>query len=205
MLDFKKKIKVGIINLGLNNLFSIYNACKFVGYKTKIIDKKNNFKNFDIIILPGIGSFDVAMKKIQKENIDEKIKQFSFQKNKLIFGICLGMQLLFSKSNEFVNCKGLNLINGEVKKLKKSSKFSIPHMGWNDVLNFNKPYKKFYFVHSYGCFIKEEVNSHYYTKYGQNKFISVVQKNNILGVQFHPEKSGKSGISFLKNLDRFII
>ena len=63
------------------------------------------------------------MKKIQKENIDEKIKQFSFQKNKLIFGICLGMQLLFSKSNEFVNCKGLNLINGEVKKLKK--KFQI--------------------------------------------------------------------------------
>ena len=110
----KKKISVGIINLELHNLFSIFHAMKILGYNVKIYNLQQSKYNSDILILPGVGSYNAAMKTIKKNNIDKKIIEF-LNKKKLLFGICLGMQLLFEKSNEFGSTQGIGLVKGSVK------------------------------------------------------------------------------------------
>lgn len=205
------KLRIGIIDLKINNIFSIFKATQEANFKSKIIEKKENYKNYDLIILPGVGSFKEAMKKIKKEGIDKKIYDFIDNNSKKLLGICLGMQLLFEKSEEFGNTRGLNLLNGTVKKFKKKVK-TIPHMNWNKIYfgnldnksilkTFNK--KDFYFVHSYYCEIKTERNLLTFTKHQNQKFCSSVRHKNILGTQFHPEKSGKIGINFLRKIEKF--
>ena len=115
MLDYKNKnISIGIINLKLNNLFSIISCIQEIGYKVEIIENGKKIKN-DLIILPGVGSFPKAMKYLNNTGLDKRILEFSKTKKPLV-GICLGMQLLFNKSEEFKKVKGLSLIDGEVKK-----------------------------------------------------------------------------------------
>ena len=195
-----KKINIGIIDLKLNNLFSLHQACKNTGYKTSIIDVKTKKYNYDIIILPGVGTFRAAMKYLKK-------------KEKIIFGICLGMQLLLEESEEFGVTRGLGLIEGKVKKINKFKNTKIPHIGWNNLkitknkknfLNnsFNK--EKFYFVHSYYCDVKFKEQICSYTNYGKLNFCSSLRKDNIIGSQFHPEKSGHPGIKILSNLHKLL-
>lgn len=206
------KLRIGIIDLKINNIFSIFKATQAANFKCKIIDKKENYKKYDLIILPGVGSFKEAMKKIKKEDIDKKIYEFIDNNSKKLLGICLGMQLLFENSTEFGNTKGLNLLSGTVEKFEKKEVKIIPHMNWNKIYfknlynksilrTFNK--KDFYFVHSYYCKIKIKSNLLTYTKYGNQKFCSSVRHENILGTQFHPEKSGKVGINFLRKIENF--
>lgn len=208
MLEFNK-IKVGILNLGLNNLYSIYSAFKNIGYKTTIINHKNNFLKFDILVIPGIGAFKRVMHDIKKKSIDKKILEYVGQK-KLLFGICLGMQILFEESEEFGKYKGLGILKGEVKKF--NSKISqIPHMSWNKVFFNDKKIKSkfksenfFYFVHSYYCVPKNKKIIFSETLNYKSKFASSVKFENIIATQFHPEKSGIIGIKFLKNLKNYI-
>ena len=206
------KLRIGIIDLKINNIFSILKAIQVANFKCKIIEKKENYKKYDLIILPGVGSFKEAMKKIKKEDIDKKINEFVDDNSKKLFGICLGMQLLFERSAEFGNTKGLNLLSGTVEQFKKKEAKIVPHMNWNKIhlknLNnisllktFDK--KDFYFVHSFYCKIKEKKNLLSYTKHENLKFCSSVLYKNILGTQFHPEKSGKIGINFLKKIEKF--
>ena len=150
-----KKIKLGIIDLKSHNLFSILQACKNIGYQSSVINNDSNKLNFDIIILPGVGSFKYAMKYLRLFRLQKKLFEFTLKKNKLLFGICLGMQLLFEKSDEFGKTKGLNLITGNVKKFNKN-KLKVPHVGWNNIIGKNNFFlpscvlkKKFYFTHSY--------------------------------------------------------
>ena len=206
------KLRIGIIDLKINNIFSILKAIQVANFKCNIIEKKENYKKYDLIILPGVGSFKEAMKKIKNEDIDKKINEFVDDNSKKLFGICLGMQLLFERSAEFGNTKGLNLLSGTVEKFKKKEAKIVPHMNWNKIhlknLNnisllktFDK--KDFYFVHSFYCKIKEKKNLLSYTKHENLKFCSSVLYKNILGTQFHPEKSGKIGINFLKKIEKF--
>lgn len=206
------KLRIGIIDLKINNIFSILKAIQVANFKCNIIEKKENYKKYDLIILPGVGSFKEAMKKIKKEDIDKKINEFVDDNSKKLFGICLGMQLLFERSAEFGNTKGLNLLSGTVEQFKKKEAKIVPHMNWNKIhlknLNnisllktFDK--KDFYFVHSFYCKIKEKKNLLSYTKHENLKFCSSVLYKNILGTQFHPEKSGKIGINFLKKIEKF--
>ena len=148
------KISVGIINLEFHNLFSIFHAIKSLGYKVKVYSLEHVNYNSDILILPGVGSFNFAMKKIKKNHIDEKIREF-LNRKKLLFGICLGMQLMFEESNEFVSTKGLGLIAGKVENFPKN-KVKVPHIGWEKIkrtqkINFVSDEKYYYFVHSYFC------------------------------------------------------
>ena len=207
------KIKVGILDLRTNNLFSIYHALKKVNYKVSIIDEKSKKFNYDLIILPGVGSFKTAMKFIKKNSIDEKLFNHTMIKKRYLYGICLGMQLLFSSSKEFGFTKGINFISGEVIKLSSKINYPVPHVGWSKIKVVNKKenfikQKKFnsmyYFVHSYYCKPKDPKNIITMTKYGNNEFCSAVRKNNIFGTQFHPEKSSIYGLNLLKNLGRFI-
>ncbi len=203
------KKKIGIVDLKINNIHSIFEACKEVGYKVEIIDKTHKTYNHDIVILPGIGSFKVGMGKIKEMQFDKKILDFLEKKNKFLVGICLGMQLFFSDSQEFGSTKGLNLIEGKVEKI--SNKLVVPHTGWNK-LELKKNYllsdkkfnnKMFYFTHSFVCKPKTDNHILAKTKYSSFNFCSLVLKKNIFGMQFHPEKSGKIGLDLIKNFERY--
>jgi len=201
-----KSIKIQIIDLKINNIFSLYNSLKKIGYKNiEIINTKKNI-NSNLLFLPGVGSFYKASRLLKKNNFDEKIKNFTKDKNNKLFGICLGMQLLFEESNEFGKSKGLGLVRGRVKKF--SSTLRVPHIGWAPVIKYKKNIKSFnfknegnfYFVHSYYCEPVEKKIIYTYTEYFKKKFCSSIKKENILGTQFHPEKSGLNGLKILKSL-----
>tara|TARA_B100000401_G_scaffold332239_1_gene231504 strand:+ start:580 stop:1203 length:624 start_codon:yes stop_codon:yes gene_type:complete len=202
MSDFKK-IKIRIINLGFNNTFSIFQAFKSLGCKVELSNKISK-KNFDLLILPGVGSFVEGMNSLKKQNFDNYIKDYVYA-NKKILGICLGMQLFFSESSEFKKTKGLNLIEGKVKKIPLKEN-TIPHIGWSKIkkMKENNLFKNdndfFYFVHSYYCEPKNKDTILTNTKLKKLNFCSSVISNNIIGFQFHPEKSSLAGINLLKNV-----
>ena len=202
MSDYNK-IKVGIINLGMNNLYSIYNAFKKIGYKTSLIKKE--MKNYDFIVLPGVGSFKEGMNTLKKNNLIEILSENIIVKKKNIIGICLGMQMLFTRSNEHGNTQGLNFISGNVKNFKEKKNFYIPIVGWyktkSSARELNNKY--FYHIHSYYCepFNKNLILSK--TRYQNFSYCSSVQDKNLLAFQFHPEKSGLNGINLLKKIPFF--
>ena len=210
MSDYKNKnISVGIINLKLNNIFSIISCIREIGYKVEIIESEKKIKN-DLIILPGVGSFPKAMKYLINTGIDKRILEFSKTKKPLI-GICLGMQLLFDKSEEFKKVKGLSLIEGEVKKIP-SSKTIVPNIGWQKInlkkkdrfISKNLDKNFFYFIHSYYCQPKKNNKILSLSKINKFEFCSSIRQDNIYGMQFHPEKSSKSGIKLFKNFRKIL-
>lgn len=192
----------------MGNLASVYNACHLLDAKASIVKDPNELKNFDRIILPGVGAFGDAMEHLNETGMKEAILEYS-KSGKPMMGICLGMQLLFESSQEFGHSSGLGLINGEVVKFDKTKMhedFKIPHMGWNTIINkehplfdgLKNPY--LYFVHSYHAVTTEE-NIIGKTVYGY-EFVSAVNKDNIYGFQPHPEKSHDNGIQILKNFTK---
>ena len=201
MLDYNI-IKIGIIDLKINNLHSIYNAFYKIGYKTKIIKNNKDLKNQDFIVLPGVGAFKEGMNALKKNNLIDHLKEDIIIKKKNIIGICLGMQMLFSKSNEHEYCSGLNFIKGNVKIFKKKKNFSIPMIGWYKTKSIIKQLDKkyFYHIHSYYCDPLNKKTILSKTTYQNFSYCSSIQDKNILAFQFHPEKSGVNGINLLKRI-----
>ena len=205
-------IKVGIINSNIHNIHNIYRTCSEVGFKTSIINPSEKKLKYDLLILPGVGSFKSGMNYLNKYDFKEKIKNFLLNQNKVLFGICLGMQLLFEESEEFVNTEGLGLIEGKVIKLKKTNKFKVPHIGWNKIIIKKKnklisshyKNKMFYFVHSYFCKPDNKEDILTYTNCGEYNFVSSILKKNVIATQFHPEKSGNQGINLIKDIKKYI-
>tara|TARA_X000000368_G_C23000208_1_gene698596 strand:+ start:633 stop:1253 length:621 start_codon:yes stop_codon:yes gene_type:complete len=200
---FRKKIL--ILDYGSGNVKSVFNISKYIEEDVIISNKIEEIKKSTHIILPGVGSFKTSMEKINKNlPIDEILKEIEIKK-KPILGICVGMQVMASFGYEFEKCKGLNLIEGDVKKIEAKN-FPLPNIGWNEVVikkdslllkNINEK-DSFYFVHSYEfkpINISDIISETYY----ENIFASSIQRENKFGVQFHPEKSQKSGIKLLKN------
>ena len=201
--------KIIIIDYKISNMFSIKNALRVLGYEAIVSNDKKILLESDIAILPGVGAFPEAMKKLHDFDLVEPIKEFVLKK-KILIGICLGMHLLFDYSDEFQHTSGLGLIKGEVVKINNSNKnIVIPHMGWNNlIINKNLffkdfDYKKFYFVHSY--FVKNSYSQDIVslTNYFDVQIPSIMAKKNILTFQFHPEKSGKNGLSLLSRALRY--
>ena len=196
--------KIGIISCNTNNLFSVSNAFKKLGCLPVLSNDKKELLDCDMLILPGVGAFNVAMKNLLQQNINETINEF-IKTGKIFLGVCLGFQLLFDKSEEIVSTKGLGLIEGKVIGFDKK-KMIVPHVGWNnatetsDINLIKKEMNTFYFVHSFYAKPISQKNIFCSTKYGHLNFCSGIKKNNIYGTQFHPEKSGKNGILFLENL-----
>ena len=195
--------KIGIIDYDAGNLFSITNSLKYLKINFIISDKNEELEKCSHLILPGVGSFLPAMNSLKKKGLDKFIKQSVF-KNKPILGICLGMQLLFSKSSEFGNNIGLNLIKGKVNKIR-SNKIKIPIVGWFKFQGLNKNIfshhngKYVYLVHSYECLPdNKKIIIGTYEPTSGKKIICAIQQNNIFAVQFHPEKSHYAGIKLLK-------
>jgi len=203
----KKKI-LGLIDGQSGNIGSIKKAIKDLinekPYQLKIIQGNFNPNNFDKIILPGQGAYATLISNLKKLKIIRPLKQY-LDDNKSYLGICVGMQILSDEGHEDQITKGLGIISGKIKKFS-NKKLIIPHMGWNTIsvnkadpiVKKNLNEKDFYFVHSY---IYENINKENIlglTTYGKN-FPSIINKGNIYGVQFHPEKSHKNGLKLIKN------
>lgn len=192
-----------IIDYKLGNVGSVVNALNSLGVENTVSDNPVVIAKADAIILPGVGAAGQGMENLKKKGLDKVIIK-EIKKGKPFLGICLGMQLLFETSEEGnVNCLGI--FEGTVKKFTKMRK--IPQIGWNDVgimnnesgiMNNIKDKSYFYFVNSYYCNPKDKKIIAGKTNYGET-FASVVAKDNIVGVQFHPEKSGDVGFQLLKN------
>ena len=195
--------KVCIIDYGSGNVASVFNVINFLGYDCKITNDLNYIQNSSHIILPGVGSYSAAMKKINEKLSISDLENEILIKKKPFLGICVGMQILSTCGYEFGECKGLNWISGVVKKIDNPK---LPHIGWNNIQikkksvllkDLDKDYN-FYFVNSYHFIPENEEDIISQTNYQQN-FCSIIQKENIFGVQFHPEKSQKAGQLLIKN------
>ena len=202
-------MKIGIINYGVGNILSIQNMLKKSGNKSEIFSNPEMINNYDKLILPGVGSFDFAMNKLINNSWINPLNYFALELKKPILGICLGMQLMCNRSEEG-QISGLTWINGDVKKFKTNDNFNfkVPHMGWNSVKIENTNSKlfesfndlnKFYFVHSYFIKCTDIKDISGITNYNDIEFVSSFNKENIYGVQFHPEKSHKYGLKLLEN------
>ena len=200
------KKKIGIINLGSHNLFSISQAIKNFKHSVKIINNSGEINKFDIIILPGVGTFSNAIQLLNSSGMSSELKKFSQNRNNKLIGICLGMQVLLSEGNEFGNHKGLDIIKGSVIRLGKTKtniswkKLKINKNSSYKFLNKNLEKNYFYFVHSFYCSLKDEnlIKAKFNIK--NKEYCGMFIKNNIIGLQFHPEKSGEAGLMLLKNI-----
>lgn len=198
---------IAIIDYGLGNLTSVANALEFMNIDFKITNKIEDIKKADKLILPGVGAFKYGMKNLQELGLIDVLNEEVLLKKKEILGICLGMQLMCKKSYEGGEHKGLGWINAEVLRFDfNGEKLRIPHVGWNDVkCNTNsllfkggRETQTFYFVHSYYLKPAEPSLVIGTCNYGFD-FCAVIKKENILAVQFHPEKSQHEGLNLLKH------
>ena len=198
---------IAIVDYNMGNLASVKNAFSKLGKDTVVESDPLKFKEYDKLILPGVGAFGDAMEHLRERNMIESIKEFAAS-GKPMLGICLGMQLLFESSEEFGEHSGLGLIKGRVERFDESQfsePLKVPHMGWNRV--FTKEHPLFegldenhylYFVHTFHVHCDDAEDIIGETDYGY-KFTSAVSHNNIMGIQPHPEKSHENGLKILEN------
>lgn len=217
-MNNKNQIDVAIIDYRMGNLFSIQAACKKVGLKSKISSEYDTILSAKSVILPGVGAFGEGMNNIKNLNLDFTIKSVIDNKTPLI-GICLGMQVLFTKSEEFGAYDGLNVIEGDVCKFsfkKKEQYIPVPQIGWNKIYKSSKKAKTIdylennedgdfmYFVHSFYVSPKNKNLITSQADYFGHKFCASIKHDNIIAFQFHPEKSGDNGLNIYKALRKNI-
>lgn len=205
MLD--KSLCIGVVDTGTSNIKSVVYALGQYVSNIIIISKYENVNRFDGIVVPGVGSFNHVMNNLHKTKLDDFIKDF-IETSKPMFFICVGLQILFEKSDEFIESKGLHLLDGTVKKIPcDNKKRSVPMIGWNNInLKKNSKYFKnipsstqFYFIHSYYVDLKNKSFLHSEANYKSFTYCSSIEFNNIFATQFHPEKSGIEGLKIYSN------
>ncbi len=200
---------IGVVDYKVGNLKSIFRALNNANVNYKMVSNYKDFRGCDKFILPGVGNFGYCTNYLKKTKLDKELINAA-KNGKFIYGICMGMQIMFQSSEEAEKAKGLNLIKGKVKNLQNYYKdqIKIPHIGWNKIFHKKKDkFKKvlnnkyFYFANSFVCETNDSCTKSYFF-YENKKFIATVIKKNIFGTQFHPEISGKNGLgvyeSFLK-------
>lgn len=205
-------MKTIIIDYGIGNLTSIKNMLNRIGYESNISSEKKHIAEADKLILPGVGSFDYGMQQLRKNGLTEILNDKVLNKKTPILGLCLGVQLLTEHSDEGKE-NGLGWIKGKTVAFDKtmlSSIIKVPHMGWAEVKNFEQSKlftdmhdnPRFYFVHSYHLRLEDKGDILASSNYGYD-FAVGIEHDNILGVQFHPEKSHKFGMKLLENFIKY--
>lgn len=203
---------IAVIDYGVGNLFSLKSSLDYTGLENIFTNNEKEIRNADALILPGVGAFRDAIGILDKTGLGNIIKEEA-GKGKMILGICLGMQLLFEKSFEYGEHKGLGIINGDIVSIKNDladKKLKVPHMGWNSleflqedkILKYVNQGEYVYYVHSYyakNCDDYVLACSDY-----DVKIPGIVKDKNVYGIQFHPEKSGKTGLNILKAFGELI-
>lgn len=200
---------IGIINYGMGNLKSVSNALTFLKIEHKILNSNFDYKDIDSYILPGVGAFGMAIDNIKNSGLKDLLNEEILVNKKPILGLCLGMQLFYESSEENGFNEGLSWIEGSVNSFKQlNNGLTVPHMGWNNLtlikdsaLTNGLEDDNFYFVHSFYCKSTDNMNVVAQLDYGINVDV-IVQKDNIFGCQFHPEKSQKSGLLILSNFSK---
>lgn len=214
-MDKREKITVAIIDYGMGNLFSIKQACEYVGLQPQVTSKAEEILKADCAILPGVGAFGDAVRNLKHLQLEGPIVNF-IKSGKPFMGICLGMQLLFTESEEFGKHKGLDIIHGSVIRFplmdKNGKKNKIPQVGWNRIypdrnnsLWHNSPLSEItensfmYFVHSYYCIPRDKRIVLSLTEYIDIEYCSSIMRKNVYASQFHPEKSAQDGLQIYRN------
>ena len=203
---------IAVIDYGVGNLFSLKSSLDYTGLENIFTNSESEIRKADALILPGVGAFRDAIDILNKTGLGTIVKEEA-ENGKKILGICLGMQLLFDKSYEYGEYKGLGLINGDIVSMKdnlKNKKLKVPHMGWNSleflkedkILNYINEGEYVYYVHSY--YAENCDNSVVACSDYEVKVPGIVKSDNIYGIQFHPEKSGKTGLNILKAFGEMI-
>jgi glutamine amidotransferase len=199
---------IAIIDYGAGNIFSVKNAMDYLGLESRLVSDEKSVREADAVILPGVGAFPAAMQKLRATGLVDVIKEEADKKPFL--GICLGMQLIFEKGYEFEECDGLGLIPGAVRKMEEPD-LIIPHMGWNKLEKLNDcpllenigDNEYVYFVHSYKAECDDK-NIAAYSEYGGRVPALVYNGKYVYGAQFHPEKSGETGLKILRSFGGLI-
>jgi glutamine amidotransferase len=202
--------RIVIIDYGMGNLRNVQKGFEKIGFEAALTRNKKEIGKASAIVLPGVGAFKDCMENLEKYELVEPLLQ-SIEKGKPYLGICLGLQILFSESEEFGSHKGLNLIRGNVVKFKPDPEHKVPHMGWNTIEKEKEvPMLQgvgggdfFYFVHSYYVVPQEAQWISTFTTYGKS-FVSSIWKENLFATQFHPEKSQQKGLRILENFVKSI-
>jgi len=200
---------LGVINYGSGNFRSVCNALEFLKIEYVPISSAKELRKTSHIILPGVGSYKNCMSKLDELEILEPLKQEILDEKKFFLGICVGHQILSTLGSEFEKVPGLDIIEGITSKITTDIKLPVPHIGWSEVYRkreselFNEieDGATFYFVHSYNFDVKDKRFVSSITNYG-GEITASVEKNNIFGVQFHPEKSQKNGLKLLENFSK---
>ncbi len=207
-------MKIVIIDYKSGNIQSLIHALQEIGCDFLLSSKKEDILNADRVILPGVGAFGRCIEQFKNFKLDLVIKEY-VASGKYVLGICVGMQILFEESNEFKRNEGLGIIKGQVKKLPVSAKngerIKIPHTNWSPIYSpqkkkwINTPFSNIveneyvYFVHSYHAIPSNKDEVIALTSIGGHDICAAIQKENVFGCQFHPEKSGNVGLSILRN------
>ena len=199
---------IGIIDYGLGNIQSFMDSFRILGVPALRVKNKIDLKKIDKAILPGVGAFDFAMQRLNDSNLMKDLNDLVLDKYLPVLGVCVGMQIMARSSEEGLK-KGLGWLDADVKIIKKNDKLPLPHMGWNEInvvndnskllLNLNS--RRFYFLHSYYLSLDDKKDGIAITNYGEI-LTAAVQKRNIYGCQFHPEKSHSSGLKILENFSK---
>ncbi|KOP65642.1 imidazole glycerol phosphate synthase [Bacillus sp. FJAT-18019] len=195
---------IAIVDYGMGNLHSVSKAVERLGYKPLVTGEREEILAADGIILPGVGAFGDAMEQLRETSLDAVMKEAA-ESGKPLLGICLGMQLLFSRSEEHGKNEGLNILPGSVVRFPDGD-YKVPHMGWNSLQFKKREHPLFagleeghvYFVHSYHVLPEVQADLLAVTDYGQ-PVTAIVGRGSVYGMQFHPEKSGELGMSLLRN------
>jgi len=202
--------KIVIIDYGMGNLRNVQKGFEKIGLEARLTRNKKEIGRASAIVLPGVGAFKDCMENLEKYGLVDPLLR-SIEKGKPYLGICLGLQILFSQSEEFGTHKGLDLIRGKVVKFRPDPEHKVPHMGWNTIekekevpmLQGVESGDFFYFVHSYYVDPEEAQWITTFTTYGK-PFVSSIWKENVFATQFHPEKSQQKGLRILENFVRSI-
>ena len=203
--------EIGILDYDAGNLLSLTKALKKVGADCEIISSGQDLSSFEKLVIPGVGAFRDGMKSLEARGLVEPVRQFAAS-GKPILGICLGMQLFTEEGEEFGLHKGLGIVRGKTVSMKRfvSGNTALPHIGWNSIKKVEATWagtplqgieegEEVYFIHSYIVSLKDPKSMLASTEYGGCKFASVLRSKNIFGTQFHPEKSGETGLAILEN------
>ena len=202
-------MRIAIVDYGLGNLLSVKTAFDYLGYSATIVSEPDGLSHANLLVLPGVGAFAAGIKHLSQSGCLARIEEMVWHRKIPILGICLGMQLMFEHSQEGDGGEGLGWFRGSVQKIN-SRNLPLPHVGWNNLtgISDSQLYHRLttevplYFDHSYRVICDEEIVSAK-VRYGE-EFVASIRKDNIFGVQFHPEKSGFFGLRVMHNIIRHI-